>query len=442
MNAWPRIERDLPSRLTDLAAESRPDYLDDAFFGQMADIRQRPSWVFPERWLPVDISTRAVPAPRLPWRQLGVLALIGILLAATLAIYIGSQQRRLPAPFGPAANGHVAYAADGDIFVGDPGTGDAKAIIAGPEFDAGPRWSRDGTHFVFKREFHGDKAMTVQLYVAQADGSDLTLVTPEPVALTPSILGEPWSPYDFSPDGRSVLIATTVDGTPTIAIAASDGSGIRYLDVGVSAYEPSFRPPDGSEILFVGRSVLGNHDIMAVDPATGALRTIVEAARTYDLAGATWSPDGTSISYWMWGGPAADTDLNPRNHIIAADGTRDRILPEPPDAVWNALAAWSNDGTRLVIDRGYSGSTDDVRLVVIPVDGSSTGIELRYDGLMGSECCPKWQWAPDDSYILVTPTDAFGAAVQQVVIDPTTGRASEAPWASTSDPSVQRLAQP
>lgn len=441
MNAWPRIERDLPARLTDLAAETRPDYLDDAFFGQMADIRQRPSWVFPERWLPVDISTQAVPAPRLPWRQLGVLALIAILVAATLAVYIGSQQERLPAPFGPAANGAVAYAGSGDIYAGDPATGDVTAIVSGPELDVEPRWSRDGTRVVFKREIQGDDGLAAQLFVAQADGSGLTLVTPEPVTLTPSVLGEPWAQYDFSPDGQSVLIASMIDGTPTISIAASDGSGMRHLDVGTAAYEPSFRPPNGSEILFVGRSD-GNHDIMAVEPATGAVRTIVTTPADYDLAGATWSPDGASISYWMWGGPESEEHLTARNHIVSADSTGDRALPLPPGALWDALATWSNDGTRLFIARGYGSSFEDVRAVVIPADGSSTGLELSYDGLNGGECCASVQWAPDDSAILISPTDALGVPKQQVIVDPEGGAARTAPWTSSSDPAWQRVAGP
>lgn len=51
----------------------------------------------------------------MPWRQLGVLALIALLLAAAIVGYVASQQTRLPAPFGPARNGQVVYADKGDI---------------------------------------------------------------------------------------------------------------------------------------------------------------------------------------------------------------------------------------------------------------------------------------------------------------------------------------
>jgi hypothetical protein len=59
----------------------------------------------------------------------GVVALL-LALAVGLVIVAGSQ-RHVPAPFGPAANGSVAYEAGGDIFTADPVTGVAKALVTG-----------------------------------------------------------------------------------------------------------------------------------------------------------------------------------------------------------------------------------------------------------------------------------------------------------------------
>jgi hypothetical protein len=119
-----RLERDLPTFLRDLAAAPYPDYIDDVL-ATTAQRRQRPTWTFPERWLPVDITTTQVPVARPPWRALGILALIGILIACALAVYVGSQPTTPPAPpFGMAVNGQIAYAQDGDIFAVDPATGD------------------------------------------------------------------------------------------------------------------------------------------------------------------------------------------------------------------------------------------------------------------------------------------------------------------------------
>ena len=172
--------------------------------------------------------------------------MIALLLAAA-AVYIGSQTQ-LPAPFGTARAGLIAYAANGDIYTADPINGLATAIVSGPETDLGPRFSRDGTHIVFERKVEGDSGPG-QLYVARSDGTEPTLITPDPVLLAQEGVGDPWEQYQFSPDGRSVLIAAAVGEQPTILIAQSDGSGVRQLGVSIAAHEPTFRPPDGAEIL-------------------------------------------------------------------------------------------------------------------------------------------------------------------------------------------------
>ena len=73
MTAEQRLERDLPSILDEIVMGPYPDYIDDVL-STTARGRQRPGWTFPERWLPVEITTTRVPQTRLPWRQLLILA--------------------------------------------------------------------------------------------------------------------------------------------------------------------------------------------------------------------------------------------------------------------------------------------------------------------------------------------------------------------------------
>lgn len=432
-----RLERDLPSILGEIAMGPYPDYIDDVLAGT-ARRRQRPTWTFLERWIPLAVVTRRpVLAPSFPWRTLGVLALLAIFIAAAL-VYAGSQRAPLPEPFGPARNGLIAFESGGDIFTADPVTGMTTALVTGPEMDVGPRFSRDGTHIVFERKVDGGRS---QIYVGRSDGRGLRLITPEPVVLTQSLLGEPWEQYQFSPDGQSVLIATTQDAWGTISIAESDGSGIRQLDVGMPVTDPSYRPPDGAEILFVGDGPSGtNHGLFAVDVVSGARRTIVGLSSIYDLAGANWSPDGSKIAYWRWGGLGAGEGITAHARVISADGTGDMALLEPPGTVWSSGSDWSNDGTRLFVFRGFSPEFQDVRPAVVPADGSSIGIETDRKIPIVQECCPFAEWAPDDSTILVTPADSAGGPGQQLIIDPLTGETQVAPWDTTSDPAWQRQA--
>jgi dipeptidyl aminopeptidase/acylaminoacyl peptidase len=428
-----RFEHDLPALLEDLYLTGTPDYRND-LVRQLAATRQRPVWAFPGRWLHMDLTTERVPVARMPWRALGLVALLMLLLAASVAVYIGSQPR-LPDPFGLARAGLIAYSTGDDIYVADPATGRATAVVTGPERDVGPRFSRDGTTIAFERRLEDG---TSQIYGVRVDGGGLTLLTPEPITLTPSPNGESLKQYQFSPDGRTVAIASLDGAMPTISIAQADGSGLRTLDLRQPASEPSFRPSDPTELLFVGRGLSGG--VFAVDLVSGNIRTIVYPDVAYDLAGAEWSPDGSSIAYWRWGGPEGDLGLTAHTHVIAADGTGDRVLPDPAGAVWNAGSAWSNDGRSLLILRGYTRGLEDVRAVIIAADGRSTGMEIPFDGVINDNCCAAFEWAPDDSKILATPTDIAGRALQQVIIDPRTGASETAPWTSTSDPTWQRTA--
>ena len=76
-----------------------------------------------------------------------------------------------------------------------------------------------------------------------------------------------------------------------------------------------------------------------------------------------------------------------------------------------------------------------------PVDGSGTGTEIRYPGVANPECCAAFEWAPDDRWILATPTNLVGNFVDQVILDPVAGTTRSLPWSSTSEPSVQRVAR-
>jgi dipeptidyl aminopeptidase/acylaminoacyl peptidase len=419
-----RFERRLPGLLTELAEPRTPDYLDDLLW-QTAHTSQRPAWSLIERWLPmVDVARQPVLAPRIPWRSVGLAVVLIALLVAAAAVALIGTRPRLPEPFGLARNGLIAYAADGDIYTVDPATGAAIAAVTGPETDLEPVWSLDGTRFAFERKVAGATGPGL-LFVAGPDGTELIQVTPESLAIIES--------YAFSPDGTELLIQANPTGLPSIFIAKSDGTGIRMLEIGMPAAESSWRPPMGDEILFARQDI----SLHAVNLMTGQVRTIVapSSGRWRGVVG--WSPDGSQIAYREW---VDSDDLTVRTHIIAADGTNDRILPIPEDAVWEAGLGWSNDGTRLIAIRGDTGGFESSRAVVRPFDGAGTGIEIDYPGVIQPECCTSWAWAPDDSSILGTPSDESGNPLDQVMLDPVSGRSRTLPWSSVSYPSWQRLA--
>ena len=433
MTAAPVSERDLPSRLTDLAAEHRPDYLDDAFFDDLARVRQRPAWAFPERWLPMDITTTPAASPRLPWSAIGVLALVALLIGTVIAVVAGTQ-RDGPVPYGPAANGLIAYAEEGDIHTIDPSTGQTTAIVSGPETDTGPVFSRDGTQIAFLRSTSEGSA----LFVADEDGERIARITPGPMLAL-----DFWS---FSPDGTSVLATGQIDGAMRAFLVPTDGSGVvTVLDVplpadGSGVEAPSFRPTAGAEVLVVGfgESQRGNRGLFAVDVASGAVRTILAPDPVLDVYGASWSPDGSRIMYATFGGT---TDgFSSKTSFIAADGSGAAQVEDRPGSLRDTPGEWSNDGSRVVITRVLGADGSLPATVIVPTDGSDDAVEIQCrPGAAVDPCTASWTWAPDDSALLGTVEDENGQILGVLLADPLTGQVQDAALPAFTTPDWQRV---
>jgi dipeptidyl aminopeptidase/acylaminoacyl peptidase len=414
-----RFEQELRAFLEDEARLDRPDYLADILVRSVAS-QQRTAWTIPERWLPVSVSASRVAAPfRLPWRILAIAALLVVLAALAAALLVAGSRPRVPAPFGLAANGLIAYAAHGDIFAADPATGRTVALVTGTALDGAPVWSRDGLRLAFVRD-------NARLFVVGADGSDLREVTTKAGASNPR-------QQAFSPDGREIAFLDGADKDGRLWIAQTDGSGVRRIDVGMGVTQMLWRPPDGAEIIFTSAAPNG---LYAVNARTGVVRTILAPAAGIGRDVPAVSPDGTRIAY------SQSTDDPTRNtyvvHVVGADGSGDRALPMAPGATFQDLPVWSNDGTRLAVIRGYASHNEDVRVAIVPADGSGVGIETRAK-LTG--CCDNaMEWAPSDSAVLLLPEDLDGTFVSQILVDPTTGTTTTASWGATSLPTWERRA--
>jgi Tol biopolymer transport system component len=426
MTTAQRLERDLPLILDELAMSPYPDYIDGVLSVTQRK-HQRPGWTLPERWLPMTaITTRAAAVPRTPLRLAALVALV-ILALVVAALLIAGSQRPLPAPFGQAADGMVAFASNGDIYTADPISGAARAVVATSDVDAAPVWSRDGTHFVFAREIAGTDGG--RLYTARADGSDVTAVMRDPLSGLAA--------YSFSPNGRQIVFLAGPQDARQMWIANVDGTGVRSLYPDKSAADPAWLPPNGMEVVFAsnpGADVANG--LYAVDVATGAVRTIVQPVGGIGVGWVRPSPDGSRIAYSA--APFGGDSNGYRVHVVTTDGKTNITLPIPQGAMFEDAPNWSNDGTRLVVTRGYSARNQDVAVAVVPADGSGVGVESarRVTG-----CCDtETEWAPDDRFILVSPEDLDGNFTQNLLLDPSTGLTKPAPWAATTTPDWQRLA--
>jgi len=434
MTSGQRFEQDLPELLARTGRPSVPDYRDD-IVRQTAAMRQRPAWTFPERWLPMSaVTSRANVVPRVPWRILAVATLL--VLALVGALVVAGSRPHVVAPFGPAANGLVAYAINGDIHTVDPVTGADAVAASGPGDDINPVFSRDGQKMAFEHRVSAEINQG-SLVVSNVDGSGPVSLMPDPM---PGI-----SYYSFSPDGKEIAFTAGADGMKDLWIAKVDGSGLSKVDVGMPVQEPSWRPPDGKEIVFGSPPPLGGDGggtgIYAVDPQTGTVRTVVarEAGVGRDVVAV--SPDGLRIAYSR-SDVAVQNDLEKGHntyqvHVVALDGSSDVTLPMPAGAVFQDTPVWSNDGTRLAITRGYADRNQDMTLAIVPVNGTGVGIETKHQ-ITG--CCGnQLDWSPADTSILFVPIGLeSGNPAQQLLVDPSTGTTTRAPWTTTSPPAWQR----
>ena len=403
MTAEQRFERELPEILADLYPVFVPDYRND-LVRQIAATRQRPAWALPERWIPVTALALGRPVRPIPWRTIGVVALLLVAIAAAMII-AGGSQRRLPAPFGPAANGQLVLAEDGDIFLVDPATGEETLAIGGPASDTEPIFSRDGTQMAFFREADGARS----LWLADDRGG-------APRELSTDGLID-FSQIEWSPDGESILLTTWVPGTTAPAIVPTDGSPAHVIALDMPAENPIWLT-SGEEILFRGTASTG-FGLFAIRPDGTDIRPIVPAtgASEWDALFFGVSPDGSQIAY-QWRPTAAETM---KIYVTAAsDGT-----PRPITEVESVFPVWSPDGTWIAF-------WSDDGIYIVRADGTTSERRVAPKTKGGASI----RWSPDGGRLLFAPSDQ----ANHLLLDPLGGPDETAPWSSTAFPDWQRLA--
>jgi Tol biopolymer transport system component len=412
---------------------------------------------------------------RVSWRVIVALALL-LLAAAAAAVYVGSQPRRLPALIEPAANGLIAYASGGDIYVGDAATGETKAVVAGPDVDSGPIFSPDGTRIAFMR---GDPwTEEASVLVVRADGSDGRVIVP--AGFSRRGLGFAWTP-----DSSSLVV--NHDGFPPATpyfdgelslFDASGAAGPRLLTPPLpilpgtdymgpyAQVAPMFRPPSGDRILSTARDAPRRGprpstviDVLDADLARVSQLSPGEALADlgpYHVGSPSWSPDGSMTTVELIRTDSSGTQGLGRLgwFVMDADGSDVRQLG-PDDA---GSSAWSPDGSQIAFER-CSQHTDGPGSVIVLVSVASgaervleaASVETKTEGsapyprpttsepLCGWYSGPTgrawdyegWSWSPDGRSIVFLETHGE----RPKVVNVQTGEAAELPWEADSAPS-------
>ena len=179
----------------------------------------------------------------------------------------------------------------------------AVRLLTSAVQDNSPAWSPDGTQIAFSRD--------VDIYVMDADGSNL-------LQLTSNVLGS--APADsvpaWSPDGTEIAFmrAFTNTNIEIFKINANGGTPEQLTFNGVNSRFPNWSP-DGTEIAF-DRGPAGTAQIWRMD--TDGMNQVQITSAPGDQNPA-WSPDGAQIAFtrFDFSPPSRPSDI----YVMNADGS-------------------------------------------------------------------------------------------------------------------------
>ncbi len=417
--------------LEEIAPSTRPAYLDDVL-ATTAGTRQRPRWSFPERWLPMNTAvTQPVRLARAPIGTIVLVALLTLLAIAAALAWVGSQ-RHVPPPFGPAANGSIAYGHAGDIWVRDALDGGERVLISGPDDERYPVYAPDGTRLAYSDFQHTAE----YIWTANADGTNRRQALEYPL-----ISASGWR----GPDSRTLAIVTEVHGQPKLFLVDAETGAVREPFAGLADLSPvdvTWRPPDGRQLLIRMNLHTNRMDLYTANPDGTNLHPLglpspMLFGPQWELTGSTFSPDGSRIAYNAVETDAATGYDHFRVHVVNADGTGDVALPGPSDPkVHEAWPAFSPDGrTLLVHDWMWKAEGNKGWVSVMPADGSAASHRVGPEIPGGEDTGISKLWSPDGTRILMRTENTTTA----YSIDPLTGAVETLDW--THDlPDWQRVA--
>ena len=268
-----------------------------------------------------------------------------------------------------------------DIFVMNAdGEGDVN-LTQGRSHNSHPTWSPDGKQIAF----HSDRTGRNEIYVMNADGSDVRQVTLDggvspdwgpPVREDGTPVPPTTSAAEITQIRDPIVFTSNRDGTEEIYMMSADGPSQVNLTRNPGRDSSPSWSPDGGKITFLAHRD-GNGEIYIMN-ADGSNQIRLTYTSAYENT-PSWSPDGNTIAF------LSRRDGNREIYVMNTDGSNQvRLTNNTRD---DFMSSWSPDGSKIAFTSIRDGNSE---VYVMNADGAN---QVRLTNSPGVDSSPLW--SPD-----------------------------------------------